>query len=133
MLAVMLTGLFFALIAGLCQGMIMFQPNLRDHVWFPFYHRFVRFVEPLSCGLFFIELNAYGLWQLQNLAFFPGLFITGWELFEVGYSYTKYWKLIPEEENVFGLGWRLKGSDVQVAHGLRTAIGVVLLSLAGAI
>lgn len=114
---------FFAVVAwsflrGIKEGMVMFKPGVRDHPYFRYYHLFGYAI----IGLGFI--SAITIWGEYDL--FAGLALLAWELFELGYSYSRYRVFIPESENVLGF-IQIGKVPVRILHITRALIGIALI------
>jgi hypothetical protein len=131
MIKVLLCGILYACVAGLYQGVIMHKPNVRAHRYFDIYHIGIRVLDMLTCGIFFIYLDRT-IGVVPDIIHYPyliGLFFLGWELFEICYSWARYTVLIPDNENVFGLGYIVKGTRLQLLHLIRIFVASVILGI----
>jgi len=116
--------IIFGVSRGIKEGMVMHKPGVRDHPWYKFYHRISALVF-LSAGLFFIVLSKY--YTVFDKLMLIGVFILLWQLFESSYSITRFNKLFPRTENVFGLGFNIKGGGVTVFHVIRFIISLIFI------
>lgn len=129
MLYIIIIGLILGFIMGLYQGIVMHKPYIRAHAWFPVYHRtwvLVILIAILFGGILFRESFTF-----QFVIQIIGLISLSWELFEMGYAYTRYWKLIPDKENLIGLNIYIRDLNLQLLHIGRFITGVLFLSFGG--
>ena len=117
---------------GTYQGIIMNQPNVREHKWFQYYHR-LAVLAFLTGSLVVIRFDNITLndFDFSFLIYIIGLAILGWEFSEIGYSYARYKTLIPVSENFLGLNLYIEGVDVLILHKFRLVIGGLLSFIGG--
>ena len=125
---------FFGLIRGLHEGMIMHSEGVRAHVAFYMYHVVSIFVI-IALWVLFASLLGGGWWTKKD-GIFPyvllisGLVIINWECFEIAYTIAR--TDIPRfshEHIVFAdiISFNISGWQVWALHYLRVAIGTIFL------
>jgi len=121
---VVFSAILISVCRGIKEGMVMEKNGVRKHRWYSLYHR-ISILVPLAAGLFFIALSQY--WRLLNIWIVIGLFLLSWQMFEFLYTTTRFRKLVPDTENVFGLGFYIKGKYVLILHTARITAGLIFL------
>jgi len=132
----------FASLRGVKEGMIHILPGdytfnhlaqygVRGHIWFQVYHA-IGFAKMVSfTALIHLIANHTPCWQ-----HLVALLIILWEIYEVAYSYSRYFRLIPKEELITFVDiihWRLLGDEVWVIHGLRILLITMLILIGGTV
>ena len=125
--------ILFAIVSGYKEGMIMikfrdpnhnpeFKEGVRGHDWFKYYHWGDRFIYPLFATLSILVYN-----NPPGLYVSLGLLVLLWELRECGYNLARYRKVFAASENVMGVGFNIRGSEVIVLHVVRVTIAGMFL------
>lgn len=128
-------------LAGLYQGMVMTKmrdvrhlheqiEGVRGHAWFLYYHRiWMLLVACVALAGAFLTRLPYSLPYNLILA---GAAMASWQAFETAYSFTRYAKVFPEQENVFGTGTYIRNTELLTSirillAGWMVAIGLAIL------
>lgn len=130
-----LTALLYSLFRGLNEAMVMFQPNIRDHPWFAWYHsgRIIEAAMLVICSIiaFKWHLTAFLdaryrniLWKYLMSLF--GVFTLSWEVFEIAYWFGRMGQ-VNGHENLLGI-WSIDTLMAVIAiHVVRFLIGIFCL------
>ncbi len=125
-----LFAVLFGFSRGMKEGIVMIkrhdimasniEEGARSHVWFWFYHRLSVFVFAVFALGFGILIRM----PFDIITTLICLFIV-WEMYEIGYSVTRYWKLIPETEDLMIV--RLWDRNVGYIHFGRVIVIIALI------
>ena len=126
-------GLVYFIMRGVVEGIIMVLPNdtmyevgpyqgPRSHIWFRAYHLFALIRDAALIAVVWLAAD----W-VNVIPAIPALLLLGWEMTEIMYSTTRYARTIPNQENVFGLGWTFRGASLAWLHTARITGGILLL------
>lgn len=127
-----------AILWGVLNGMIMIRSvdarfrarydissyGVRCHAWFRFYHRMLALMGALATATAVI---GYPLLFSAPVAV-AGLAVLCWGLFEAFYSWARFARFVPDQENVLGSGKYVRGRNVVFLSLARLAIGAALLA-----
>jgi hypothetical protein len=135
----LLFGLLWFAIRGVVEGMVMVYPGdaryrprfnidgIRSHRWYPAYHSLI-IMRDILLSLFVLSTYKYFNLSLTFATTLTATFVLGWECFEAAYSFARYARLVPYQENVLGSGLYFIGSGVLWIHIARLVIGGALIS-----
>jgi len=148
--------LLFGLAWGIVQGMVMVQPGdaravkrwfgeyrpegVRNHVWFGLYHlicavmMLLGLAAAMSWDGWFHPPPGTSAGVVRALTWTLGCAALGWEASELGYSWARWAKWLPDREHLTALdSWSraIEGSLVKFLHAARLAAGVGLLTVGG--
>ena len=118
----------FNLFRGIHEGMIMFQSGVRNHYWFTLYHR--QAVLPYLFAFLIgaaTTHNTHDIFAPSGLFILIGSLILSWQAFESAYSYARYKKILPDEENILGLDIHVEytASLMVVRLGISAALIII--------
>jgi len=111
---------------GACEAITMSPDGVREHRWFRWYHR-LRILELASFALVVYAASRLTLTG-PVVMIVLGAFILSWEIFELLYSWGRWEKWLPTQENIFGGGWYAIGRRrVMWAHVARAGAGSAII------
>lgn len=128
--------LVYLTLRGVCEGMIMTRytdpmasvtaaddlDGVRCHRWFGWYHLLTVMRDGALLGV------AAAVWKWgPGPAEVLGALVMGWELFELGYSWTRYRRWIGGHENFLGCVSVDGKWAVLAIHAARVLTGVALM------
>ncbi len=136
-MTLILSALLWFVFRGLVEGMVMVMPGdamyrqrfnidgVRSHRWFKQYHILVIIRD------IFLALSCVTLINCRDLSWtflttLSGTIILGWAIFEATYSFSRYARWIPEQENVLGTGRYVHG-NVWLVQLVRLVVGAALI------
>lgn len=122
-----LYAILFAFARGLKEGMVMYQPGVREHVAFWSYHGLTL---AMLAAFAYLVLTIERRGQWRRYVMLAGLLLVIWEAFEIGYGIGRadVAFLIREHVNIADIiSIHLAGWQVLALHAARTLLAATLM------
>jgi len=129
-LIILLSLVLCGITRGISEGMVMQYEGIRGHRWFEYYH-LIDFTSYLLTIFFTasIVLFAKDFWRWQGAILLIGSGLWSWQGFETAYAFTRFNVILPEQENVFGLGLYARYRQVLILTAVRVIGGLTLIGI----
>lgn len=127
-------GMFYGIMRGLGEALVMYQANVRDHPWYGYYH-WIGILEAILCMATAITVFCWLKRQsvkhivdvLKIACFLIGILLLLWEGFEISYYFGRMGQVVFGHENILGIYTVESKTIVGCIHGLRVLAGLVLI------
>ena len=120
----LLFALLYSFVRGICEGIVFYFPNPRNHIWFRWYHP-LRIMEAIALITATISASKVN-YAASDIWFVLGAVFLIWELFELGYKLARK-EQVEGHENVLGIISLDNIRLVHILHFTRCAIGLLSL------
>ena len=117
-------AIFSAFMHGTKEGIVMWKPNPRDHLWFGIYHR-ISVMTMLGVALSLIWATRWAGVDVSYMSMI-GISLLAWQAAECGYGLGRHSEPFPDMENVMGAGFYLDGFFLGLFNGVRIIGGLWL-------
>lgn len=119
-----LTAGFYAIMRGFGEAMTMFQPGVREHPMFAWYH-ITRIVEAVALSVAILLM--YSLKDVKGIVYyFMGTVLIVWELTELSYFFGRLGQAPFGHENLMGVYSVDSINGIIILHVSRVMFGVGL-------